>query len=118
VDRGSLIGYLRENLGEGLISRHHAHHPEITVDGVEATGLRYLEDMVIVAGLDLVLEGAACWTDRGVRNGEGRRIAHSGYRRAFESACRRPTLRRRRSSPGRRTTAEQSAAGRGLDRDR
>ena len=35
-DRDALVAYMRENLGEGLISMHHAHHPEISVDGDSA----------------------------------------------------------------------------------
>ena len=50
ADRESLVGYMRENLGEGLISMHHAHHPEISVSGDEAGGTWYLEDRVIVHG--------------------------------------------------------------------
>ena len=58
-DRASLVDYMRANLGEGVISMHHAHHPEISVDGDEATGRWYLEDKVLVPDLDFVLEGAA-----------------------------------------------------------
>ncbi len=75
---------LRANLGEGLISMHHAHHPEISVDGDQATGRWYLEDKVIVPDLHFVLEGAAFYTDRYVRTPDGWRIAHTGYRRTFE----------------------------------
>jgi hypothetical protein len=78
------VSYMRENLGEGLISMHHAHHPEITVDGDEATGRWYLEDKVIVPELDFVLEGAAFYTDRYVRTPDGWRIARTGYRRTYE----------------------------------
>src|SRR5680860_678361 len=63
-DRDALVGYLRENLGNGLISMHHAHHPEIVVDGDQASGPWYLEDRGIVPDLDFVLEGAAFYTDR------------------------------------------------------
>ncbi len=80
----SLVEYMRANLGEGLISMHHAHHPEISVDGDEATGRWYLEDKVIVPELHFVLEGAAFYTDRYVRTPDGWRIAHTGYRRTFE----------------------------------
>jgi hypothetical protein len=80
----ALVAYMRENLGEGLISMHHAHHPEITVDGDEAIGRWYLEDKVIVPEFDHVLEGAAFYTDRYVRTPDGWRIAHTGYRRTYE----------------------------------
>lgn len=86
-DRDSLVSYMRENLGEGLITMHHAHHPEIALDewgGDRATGTWYLEDKVIVPELDFVLEGAAFYTDRYVRTTDGWRIAHTGYRRTFE----------------------------------
>ena len=83
-DRSSLVEYMRANLGEGLISMHHAHHPEISVDGDGATGRWYLEDKVIVPELHFVLEGAAFYTDRYVRTPDGWRIAHTGYRRTCE----------------------------------
>ena len=83
-NRDALVSYMKENLGEGLISMHHAHHPEITVDGDEATGRWYLEDKVIVPEFDFVLEGAAFYTDRYVRTPDGWRIAHTGYRRTYE----------------------------------
>ena len=84
ADRSSLVEYMRANLGEGLISMHHAHHPEISVDGDWAAGRWYLEDKVIVPELHFVLEGAAFYTDRYVRTPDGWRIAHTGYRRTFE----------------------------------
>ena len=83
-NRDALVAYMQDNLGEGLISMHHAHHPEITVDGDEATGRWYLEDKVIVPEFDFVLEGAAFYTDRYVRTPDGWRIAHTGYRRTYE----------------------------------
>lgn len=85
--RSALVGYMRENLGEGLISMHHAHHPEIALDewgGDRASGRWYLEDKIIVPDLDLVLEGAAFYTDRYVRTTNGWRISHTGYERTFE----------------------------------
>jgi hypothetical protein len=83
-NRDALVGYMRENLGEGLISMHHAHHPEITVDGDEATGRWYLEDRVIVPAFQFVLEGAAFYSDRYVRTSAGWRVSHTGYKRTFE----------------------------------
>jgi carotenoid cleavage dioxygenase-like enzyme len=63
-----------------------AHHPEITVDGDQATDHWYLQDKVIVEAFKFVLEGAAFYTDRYVRTPQGWRIAHTGYRRAFEQS--------------------------------
>ncbi len=82
--RDALVAFMRENMGEGLISMHHAHHPEIVVDGDAATGTWYLEDKVLVPELHYVLEGAAFYTDRYVRTPQGWRILHTGYRRTFE----------------------------------
>jgi len=84
-DRDALVRYMRENRGEGLITMHHAHHPEITVDGDRATAQWYLEDKVIVPEFDFVLEGAAFYTDRCVRTPDGWRIVHTGYRRTYEA---------------------------------
>ncbi|MDQ6641629.1 MAG: nuclear transport factor 2 family protein [Actinomycetota bacterium] len=85
-DRDSLVDYMRENMGPGLISMHHVHHPEITMggDGV-AVGIWYLEDKVLVPELGFVLEGAAFYDDRYVRTPEGWRISHTGYRRTYEA---------------------------------
>ncbi len=83
-DRDALVAYMRENLGDAVISAHHAHHPEIIVDGDEAAGRWYLEDKVIVPDLDFVLEGAAFYTDRYARTPQGWRIAHTGYLRTYE----------------------------------
>ena len=83
-DRAALVAFMRENMGPTLISMHHAHHPEIEVDGDAATGTWYLEDKVLVPDLDYALEGAAFYSDRYVRTPDGWRIAHTGYRRTFE----------------------------------
>ena len=84
-DRAALVAYMRENLGEGLITMHHAHHPEIRVDGDAAVGHWYLEDKVIVPEFDFLLEGAAFYTDRYSRTPDGWRISHTGYRRTYEA---------------------------------
>lgn len=82
--RDALVSFMRENMGPGLISMHHAHHPEIAVDGDRATGLWYLEDRVIVPDHSFVLEGAAFHTDRYVRTPGGWRIMQTGYERTYE----------------------------------
>ena len=83
-DRAALVAYMRENLGEGLLTLHQVHHPEIDVDGDTATGRWYLQDKVIVEAFKFLLEGAAFYEDRYVRTPEGWRVAHTGYRRTFE----------------------------------
>ena len=87
-DRAALVSYMRENLGEGLVTLHQAHHPEIEVDGDAgntATGRWYLYDRVIVEAFSFMLEGGAFYTDRYVRTPDGWRVAHTGYRRTFEA---------------------------------
>jgi hypothetical protein len=83
-DRAALVSYMKENLGEGMITMHQVHHPEISIDGDEATARWYLEDRVIVEALRFMLEGAAFYSDRYVRTPDGWRVAHTGYRRTFE----------------------------------
>lgn len=84
ADRAALVDYMRANLGEGLITLHQVHHPEISIDGDEATARWYLQDKVIVEAFRFMLEGAAFYTDRYVRTPEGWRVAHTGYRRTYE----------------------------------
>jgi hypothetical protein len=84
-DRTALVAYMRENLGEGMVTLHQAHHPELEVDGDTATGRWYLYDRVIVEAFSFMLEGAAFYSDRYVRTPDGWRVAHTGYRRTFEA---------------------------------
>lgn len=84
ADRDALVSYMREHLGEGRLTLHQVHHPEIAVAGDTATGCWYLQDKVIVPDVDLLLEGAAFYDDRYVRTAAGWRVAHTGYRRTFE----------------------------------
>jgi hypothetical protein len=84
ADRDSLVAYMRENMTDGLISMHQAHHPEIEVDGDRATGTWYLHDKIMVPEFDYLLEGAAFYSDVYVRTPDGWRIASTGYRRTFE----------------------------------
>jgi hypothetical protein len=83
-DRAALVTYMRENLGEGMLTMHQVHHPEIAVEGDVATGRWYLQDKVIVPAFQFMLEGAAFYEDRYRRTAAGWRVAHTGYRRTFE----------------------------------
>lgn len=83
-DRSALVAYMQENLGEGLLTLHQVHHPEIAVEGDAATARWYLQDKVIVPAFSFMLEGAAFYDDRYVRTPDGWRVAHTGYRRTFE----------------------------------
>jgi len=83
-DRAALVGYMRENLGEGMLTMHQVHHPEISVAGDTATARWYLQDKVIVPAFQFMLEGAAFYSDRYTRTPDGWRVSHTGYRRTFE----------------------------------
>jgi SnoaL-like domain len=83
--RQELVTFMRDSLGPQMISMHHCHHPEITVDGDEATGRWYLEDKVLMPEHRLILEGAAFYEDLYVRTSDGWRIAHTGYKRTYEA---------------------------------
>lgn len=82
-DRDALVDYMRTNL-ESISTTHQVHHPEIAVEGDEATGRWYLYDKVFAPAFDYYLEGAAFYTDRYVRTGGGWKIAHTGYVRTWE----------------------------------
>lgn len=64
TDRDSLVGFMRNSLPTNVISEHRVTHPEITIDGDEASGIWYLQDRVIVADFDFMLIGAAFYHDR------------------------------------------------------
>ena len=86
ADRAEIVDYMRTNLGDGVVTMHQVHHPEIDVDGDTARGVWYLEDRVLVPEHRFVLEGAAFYDDRYVRTQDGWRILHTGYRRTFEAS--------------------------------
>lgn len=84
ADRAALVSYMEANLGEGMLTLHQVHHPEIDVDGDTAVGRWYLVDRVIVDAVKFMLEGAAFYEDRYVRTPEGWKVSHTGYRRTWE----------------------------------
>lgn len=83
----SLVAYMRKNMGEGVLTMHQAHHPEIDLDQEDpdrATATWYLHDKVIVDAFRFALEGGAIYSDTYVRSADGWRIQRTGYRRTFE----------------------------------
>ena len=58
-----------------MITEHRVTHPEIAVNGDEATGTWYLQDRVIVAEFDFMLIGAGFYHDRYRRTADGWRIS-------------------------------------------
>jgi hypothetical protein len=85
ADRDEIMRFLTESMTPDLITMHHGHHPEITVDGTTATGIWYLHDKVFAPAFDFALEGAALYRDTyECVDGEWL-ITHTGYQRIFES---------------------------------
>ncbi|GGO72131.1 nuclear transport factor 2 family protein [Nocardioides deserti] len=83
----SLVDFMRRSMGEGVLTMHQAHHPEIDLDPDDpdrASGTWYLHDKVLVDAYRFSLEGGAIYSDRYVRTADGWRIQHTGYRRTFE----------------------------------
>jgi uncharacterized protein (TIGR02246 family) len=80
-----IVGFMRENLGPTMITVHQVHHPEISVDGDEATATWSLMDRVIMTEFRFLLDGASIYTDRYRRGADGEwRIAHTSYERLYE----------------------------------
>lgn len=84
--RDELVGYMRSTLTADMVTFHQAHHPEVDVDGDEATAVWYLHDKVLVPAYDVAIEGAAFYRDRCVRTDHGWRFSHVGYERTYEAS--------------------------------
>jgi SnoaL-like domain len=83
--REEIVKFLRDSLGPGIITVHLASQPEIDIDGDTASGTWSFKDTVIATQFDVLIEGAAFYTDRYARGADGRwRIAHTGYVRTYE----------------------------------
>ncbi len=85
--RDDIVTFLRDSLGNGIITVHAAGQPEIEIDGDSATGTWRFEDTVIVPDFKVVIKGAAFYEDRYVREADGQwRMSHTGYVRIYESS--------------------------------
>ncbi len=83
--RDEIVSFLRDSLGNGIITLHAAGQPEIDIDGDTATGTWRFEDTVIATEYKVVIAGAAFYEDRYRRCEDGNwRISHIGYKRIFE----------------------------------
>jgi ketosteroid isomerase-like protein len=84
--REEILGFLRDSLGNDIITTHRCGQPEIQVDGDTATGTWSFEDTVIATGHRVVIKGAAFYEDTYRRGEDGRwRISHTGYTRIYET---------------------------------
>jgi ketosteroid isomerase-like protein len=83
--RDAIVGFMRDNLGPGIITVHAAGQPEITLDGDTATGMWCFQDTVIAAEHKVVIQGAAFYEDTYRRDTDGTwRISRTGYQRTYE----------------------------------
>ena len=84
--RDEIVTFLRDSLGNGIITLHSAGQPEIDVDGDTATGIWRFEDTVIATDFKVVITGAAFYEDKYRRCDDGAwRISHTGYQRIYEA---------------------------------
>lgn len=84
-NRDEVVAYMRKNMGPNVFSEHHVGHPEIEIDGDEATGVWYLQDRVLMPEFDFLLFGAAIYRDRYRRTDAGWKICETGYHRTYEA---------------------------------
>jgi hypothetical protein len=84
--REEIVTFMREKLGNGIITAHLATHPEIDIDGDTATGTWAFEDLVIAVEHQVAIKGAAFYEDRYRRCEDGKwRLTHTGYQRTYEA---------------------------------
>jgi hypothetical protein len=86
TDRDGLVDFMRTSLGPEIVTEHRVSHPEIAVDGDEASGTWYLQDRVIAADFDFMLIGAAFYRDRYRRTADGWKICATGYDRTYDAS--------------------------------
>ncbi len=85
TNRVDLVNFMRKSLGPAVITEHRVTHPEITVNGDEASATWYLQDRVIVADFNFMLIGAAFYRDSYRRTDDGWKISGTGYDRTYEA---------------------------------
>ena len=100
TDRSSLVEFMRTSMPANVFTEHRVTHPEITVDGDEATAIWYLQDRVIVPDFDFMLYGAAFYSDRYRRTPDGWRISQTGYQRTYEVTMSTSALTNFKLEPG------------------
>ena len=86
TDRATLVEFMRTSMPAEVITDHRVTHPEIEVDGDEATAIWYLQDKVIVPKFDFMLIGAGFYRDRYRRTADGWKISVTGYDRTYDAS--------------------------------
>ena len=82
----AIVDWIAGAMGDpGVHSAHRCTQPEIDfLSATEATGTWALVDWVIDTRFDVTIDGASFYEDRYVKQADGWRIAHTGYKRTFE----------------------------------
>lgn len=86
TDRASLVEFMRTSMPAGIITEHKVTHPEIEIDGDEATGIWYLQDKVIAPEFNFMLIGAGFYHDTYRRTPDGWKISKTGYDRTYDAS--------------------------------
>ncbi|MDF2583284.1 MAG: hypothetical protein K0R33_1927 [Mycobacterium sp.] len=92
TDRATLVEFMRNAMPAGVITEHRVTHPEIDIDGDQATGIWYLQDKVIAAEFNFMLVGAGFYHDTYRRTADGWRISKTGYDRTYDASLSTETL--------------------------
>lgn len=84
--RDAILGFLRAAMGRStFLSMHQGHHPEIELTGeTTATGVWYLQDLVIDTERNTMLRGAAFYRDEYVKRDGQWKLRSTGYERTWE----------------------------------
>ena len=84
--REAIIEFLSSSMsGDKFISMHHGHTPEITITSeTTATGIWYLQDMLVFVDSNTRLYGAGIYADEYVRVDDEWVHSKIGYKRTFE----------------------------------
>ena len=88
--RDAIVSFMAKHMtGPDLLSMHHGHTPEIEIlDSDHASGIWYLQDMVMDLKSKTQMFGAAIYSDEYVRENGDWKISKTGYSRTFE--CSKP----------------------------
>ena len=85
--RAAIVDFMSTNMSaETFLSMHTGHHPEITLgsDGTSASGIWYLQDMILDLENNVRMYGAAIYTDEYDKSSGEWKISQTGYKRTFE----------------------------------
>lgn len=86
-NREEIVDFMSTNMSaDTFLSMHNGHHPEIGVasDGASATGVWYLQDMILDLSNNVRLYGTGIYNDKYVKSGDDWKISYTAYARIFE----------------------------------